>query len=318
MTEPVAENGSEPPPVEGGRHHTSGKATSEEATATTTPVTSETSPEEEKDETQQEKPEKEENKAETTDTEKKESSNTTESKDTEASTITTATEEKPSESSSPAEQEKATTDKKAEETTTDEKEKKPENTSLSVGPVVSASKRTRPPYKYDPDKVTLRFLFANRDGLTVTVECKPGDTVGEVKGQLMSVWPEGKNTIHSMRFFAMLYLDTQPITHPCFMFLFDLMIILIDLPDCTGGDQLRLICMGKGMLMPDTRTLEDCQVPVFKTHPTPINVSVRPTSFSPETTKSGKDGGIRGASSMVSASGRTSEQTGQGCECIIL
>jgi hypothetical protein len=71
-------------------------------------------------------------------------------------------------------------------------EQKAENTDASVGPVVSSSKRTRPPYKYDPQKVTLRFLFANKDGLTVTVECKPGDTVGEVKGQLLSVWPEGE------------------------------------------------------------------------------------------------------------------------------
>lgn len=70
-------------------------------------------------------------------------------------------------------------------------EKEP-NTDVSAGPVVSVTKRTRPPYKYDPEKVTLRFLFANRDGLTVTVECKPSDTVGEVKGQLLSVWPEGK------------------------------------------------------------------------------------------------------------------------------
>ena len=58
-------------------------------------------------------------------------------------------------------------------------------------PVVSSSKKSRPPYKYDPDKITLRFLFANRDGLTVTVECRPGDTVGEVKGALLSVWPTG-------------------------------------------------------------------------------------------------------------------------------
>jgi hypothetical protein len=64
--------------------------------------------------------------------------------------------------------------------------------SQSAVPVVSSSKRSRPPYKYDPDKITLRFLFANRDGLTVTVECTPGDTVGEVKGALLSVWPEGK------------------------------------------------------------------------------------------------------------------------------
>jgi hypothetical protein len=62
----------------------------------------------------------------------------------------------------------------------------------SAAPIVSANKRSRPPYKYDPNKVTLRFLFANRDGLTVTVECTPGDTIGEVKGALLSVWPEGK------------------------------------------------------------------------------------------------------------------------------
>jgi hypothetical protein len=57
--------------------------------------------------------------------------------------------------------------------------------------IVSSSKKSRPPYKYDPTKITLRFLFANRDGLAVTVECKPSDTVGEVKGALLSVWPEG-------------------------------------------------------------------------------------------------------------------------------
>lgn len=71
-------------------------------------------------------------------------------------------------------------------------EEKGENADALAGPVVSATKRTRPPFKYNPEKVTLRFLFANRDGLTVTVECKPGDTVGEVKGQLLSVWPKGE------------------------------------------------------------------------------------------------------------------------------
>lgn len=59
-------------------------------------------------------------------------------------------------------------------------------------PIVSQNKKSRPPYKYDPNKVTLRFLFANRDGLTVTLECNPSDTVSEVKGALLSVWPEGK------------------------------------------------------------------------------------------------------------------------------
>lgn len=61
----------------------------------------------------------------------------------------------------------------------------------SSGPVVSSSKTSRPPYKYDPNKITLRFLFANKDGLTVTVECAPADPVGEVKAALLSVWPEG-------------------------------------------------------------------------------------------------------------------------------
>jgi hypothetical protein len=73
-------------------------------------------------------------------------------------------------------------------------ENKKRNDSLSTGPIVSSTKKTRPPYKFDPEKVVLRFLFANRDGLTVTVECKPGDTVGEVKAQLLSVWPDGKCT----------------------------------------------------------------------------------------------------------------------------
>jgi hypothetical protein len=59
-------------------------------------------------------------------------------------------------------------------------------------PIVSSSKKSRPPYKYDPHKITLRFLFANKDGLTVTIECDPKDTVGEVKTALISVWPEGE------------------------------------------------------------------------------------------------------------------------------
>jgi hypothetical protein len=63
----------------------------------------------------------------------------------------------------------------------------------SSGPVISATKRTRPPYKFNSEKITLRFLFANKDGFTITVECKPDTTVGEVKGQLLSVWPEGKS-----------------------------------------------------------------------------------------------------------------------------
>ena len=42
------------------------------------------------------------------------------------------------------------------------------------------------------------------------------------------------------------------------------------------GDQLRLICMGRGILGPDIKTLSECGVPIFETHATPVNVSVRP------------------------------------------
>lgn len=151
----------------------------------------------------------------------------------------------------------------------------------SAGPVVSSSKRTRPPYKYDPEKITLRFLFANRDGLTVTAECKPSDTIGEIKGQLLSVWPE-------------------------------------DLQSCTSGDQLRLICMGKGMLSPDTRTLKDCDVPVFKTHPTPVNIAVRPKPSPSDNTKSRKESsGTRGGNAVGGSTHRTTEQSSQGCGCVI-
>lgn len=51
-----------------------------------------------------------------------------------------------------------------------------------------------PPFVDDPSKVTLRFIFPNKDGLNVTVDCKPTDTVGEVKGMLLSMWPDGKFT----------------------------------------------------------------------------------------------------------------------------
>lgn len=173
----------------------------------------------------------------------------------------------------------------------DEKESSKDRKDLASGPVVSSSKKTRPPYKYDPDKITLRFLFANKDGLTITVECKPEDTVGEVKGQLISVWPK----------------DLDPIS---------------------GGDQLRLICMGKGILMPDSRTLKDFEVPVFKTHPTPINVAVRPQTIQVVTTSksSKKDSGSCRGGSLIAGSGGggggssirgAAEESGQGCGCII-
>ena len=50
-----------------------------------------------------------------------------------------------------------------------------------------------PKFVHDPNKLTLKFLFANRDGLNVICDCSPSDTVGEVKGLLLSMWPDGKS-----------------------------------------------------------------------------------------------------------------------------
>ena len=81
--------------------------------------------------------------------------------------------------------------------------------------------------------------------------------------------------------------------------------------------------------MPDTRTLEDCQVPVFKTHPTPINVSVKPEvdeAGIPKPTAETKTGRVNAAGPPGSPASRTAPGTAsggpgavdQGCSCIIL
>jgi hypothetical protein len=61
-------------------------------------------------------------------------------------------------------------------------------------------KSRRVPFQYNPDKVTLRFIFANNDGLSVTLDCEPADTVGEVKGALLSVWPKGGFALYFLIF----------------------------------------------------------------------------------------------------------------------
>ena len=76
--------------------------------------------------------------------------------------------------------------------------------------------------------------------------------------------------------------------------------------------------MGKGILMPDTRTLEDCQVPVFKTHATPVNVSVRPEMNAAEASKIGGDEKRGRSSAAGGSSGAGGGQTDQGCACVIL
>lgn len=155
-------------------------------------------------------------------------------------------------------------------------------------PSSSPAKPSEPkPFVYDPRKITIKFIFANRDGLHVIVEFNPTDTIGEVKGALLSMWPE-------------------------------------EMPACSGGDKIRLICMGKGMLSPDSKTLAGADVPVFKTHPTPVNVAVKPElggnpgkKGSPKKSNSGTAGG--GGNNSDGAGGAGAPQPGSsGCSCVIL
>lgn len=140
------------------------------------------------------------------------------------------------------------------------------------------------------DAVKLKFIFANRDGLTVVLPCKITDSIGEVKGFLMSMWPES-------------------------------------LSPCAEGDRIRLICMGKGILMPDSKSLAACEVPVFKTHATPINVSVRPTNVAASHPKASKAGGLLSSSSSSGGvddgrrdvgGARGEGGVSQGCSCVVL
>jgi hypothetical protein len=94
------------------------------------------------------------------------------------------------------------------------------------------------------------------------------------------------------------------------------------MPGCSGGDKLRLICMGKGMLSPDTKTLSAADVPVFKTHPTPVNVAVRPENND----LVGKKGpqtkitpGVIGAGGNTAdgAGVRGPEPVASGCACVV-
>lgn len=92
----------------------------------------------------------------------------------------------------------------------------------------------------ESDSVRLKFIFANKDGVHVEIECSPSDTIEFITKSLQSKWPEGIE-------------DETP-----------------------SLDRIRLICMGKGVLGPPSSTVEECEVPVFLTHPTPVNVSVKP------------------------------------------
>jgi hypothetical protein len=67
--------------------------------------------------------------------------------------------------------------------------------------------------------------------------------------------------------------------------------------------------MGKGVLGPPEATLEECEVPVFSTHPTPVNVSIKPIIVNQPLAKS----------QVGNPVGRSREniQTSTDCCCII-
>jgi hypothetical protein len=130
----------------------------------------------------------------------------------------------------------------------------------------------------DSDKIKIKFIFANRDGINVQIECAQSDTVDTVKASLISLWPK---EIH----------DTPP-----------------------KSERIRLVCMGKGVLSPGNLTLQQCDIPVFLTHPTPVNVAVKPLML--ETNNTEKSGNS-GSSRQTYSSANGGDSSPGDCCCVV-
>ncbi|CAI5702876.1 unnamed protein product [Peronospora effusa] len=113
------------------------------------------------------------------------------------------------------------------------------------------------------NELRLKFLFANQDGVHVVLSFPKTATVAQVKTRLMRSWPE-------------------------------------NVPSVKDTKAVRFVCMGRGILQ-DTQKLGSA-VPVFDTHPTPVNVSV---NYKPQPT-------VREATRSHVAT-KTEELTGCGC-----
>jgi hypothetical protein len=48
------------------------------------------------------------------------------------------------------------------------------------------------PTENDSNAMKIKFIFANRDGIHVEIECSLSDTVGAITKDLQSKWPEGE------------------------------------------------------------------------------------------------------------------------------
>jgi hypothetical protein len=194
--------------------------------------------------------------------------------------------------------------------------------------------------------VTLKFVFANKDGVSVEHSTDLEALVSDVKTSLLSAWPEGPSVA------SLLWVGHQARTrHPD---LSRLRIRPVELsmeyqrwrawcmvwsahPDergetnaprapsegkrvcrtptsgiaqVEGPSSIRLICMGHGILA-DNKTLGDCKVPVFTTHPTPVNVAIRPPDVELPRSQS-KSGGGGGTRSPVDENA-----TSTTCSCVV-
>jgi hypothetical protein len=89
--------------------------------------------------------------------------------------------------------------------------------------------------------VALRFLFANHDGVSVTLEFPLETTAEAVKQAMLANWPASVEKVGDVRRF-------------------------------------RLLCMGKELETCSTKSLKSLNIPVYE-HPTPVNVSVLPKTF---------------------------------------
>lgn len=132
------------------------------------------------------------------------------------------------------------------------------------------------------DKIRVKFLFANRDGVTVEVECSLSDTVSMMKAALIERWPQDLSA-------------TAP-----------------------TADRIRLICMGKGILSPDNASIDQFGLPIFLTHATPINVSVKPENIdTKESRRTLGSGGLGGGGHNGRSSSNSNDDTVGDCCCVI-
>ncbi|GBG35008.1 Hypothetical Protein FCC1311_112302 [Hondaea fermentalgiana] len=89
------------------------------------------------------------------------------------------------------------------------------------------------------DQLSLRFLFANYDGVYVILDFDMDTPQEEVKYALLENWPDDVEKPSDVR-------------------------------------RMRLLCMGKELENSSTKTLRHAKIPAYSTHPTPVNVSVLP------------------------------------------